>query len=150
MRKQSDKQNRAVRRILIAVGGAMIAALGLIATPAQADHAHKHKHHQKQHVVKRHPVHYRGPVPLPPRVVRAPRRVVVPSVIRTRQVESYRPYYGGRVHYGPHRHDHDVYYFPVYRDHRYVHEAHYYCNGHRVSGVHVAYQGPNLSFRISF
>jgi hypothetical protein len=128
----------------------MIAALGLFATPALADRGHKHKQHPKHHVVKRHPVHYRGPVPLPPRVVRAPRRVVVPTVIRASRVESYRPYYAGRVYYGPHGHDHDVYYFPVYRDHRYVWEAHHYCDGHRVSRGHVAYQGPNLSFRISF
>lgn len=152
MRKQAMNPNRKLRRTLIALLGTTIAASWLFAAPALAGHKHKHKHkhHHRHHATLKRPVYYRGPNPLPPRVIHAPRRVVVPTVIRTRHIETYRPYYGGYVYYGPHRHDHDVYYFPVYRDHRYVYEPHFYCDGHRVKLNHVTFHGSNVSFRIAF
>jgi hypothetical protein len=90
---------------------------------------------------------------LPPsRILRAPRRVVVPTTIRRGHVEPYRPYYAGQVYDRVHRHDHAVYYFPVYRGHRYVYEPHFYCDGHRVRvrTNHVAFHGDHISFRIAF
>ena len=150
MSNQDTSKKKALRRTLIAVGGTMVAVLWLFATPALAGHKHKHKHHHGHQMTLKRPVHYGRHVQLPPRVIHAPRRVVVPTVIRTRHVETYRPYYGGRVYFGPHGHDHELYYFPVYRDHRYVYEPHYYCRGHRVSANHVAYHGPNVSFSIAF
>jgi hypothetical protein len=145
-------KKRALGRILIVAGATMIAALWLFATPALAGnkHKHKHKHHPRQHVKVMHPVHHHRPAPPPPRIYRAPRRVVVPTTIRRGYVEAYRPYYAGRAYHRPHGHDHEVYYFPVYRDHRYVYEPHYYCDGHRVRTNHVVYHGSNISFRIAF
>lgn len=152
MRKQAMSKKKALRRTLIAVGGTMIAALWLFATPALAGpkHKHKHKHHHQHHMKLKHPVHYDRHVLPPLRLLRTPRRVVVPMTIRRGYVEAYRPYYAGRVHHRPHGHDHEVYNFPVYRNHRYVYEPHYYCDGYRVRTSHVTYHGDNVSFRIAF
>ena len=150
MRKQDMNKNRAIRRTLIAVGGTMVAVLWLFVTPAFAGHKHKQKHHHRHQMTMKRPVHHGRYIQVPPRIHRAPRRVVAPTVIRRNHVDNYRPYHGGRVFYGPHRHDHEVYYFPVYRDHRYVYEPNYYCDGHRFRTNQVAYHGPNVSFRIAF
>lgn len=154
MRKQVMSKKTNFRRTLIALGGTMIAVLWLFATPTLAGHKHKHKqghkHHKRHHVKLKRPIHYDRHVLPPPRILRAPRRVVVPTTIRRAQVEANRPYYAGQVYDRVHRHDHAVYYFPVYRDHRYVYEPHYYCDGYRVRTNHVAYHGDNVSFRIAF
>jgi hypothetical protein len=152
MRKETMNKRKALSRTLIAVGGTMIAALWLFATPALAGHKHKnkHKHQHRHHVKLKRPVHHHRQVLPPPRIMRAPRRVVVPTTIRRGYVEAYRPYYAGRAYDRFHGHDHEVYYFPVYRDHHYVYEPHHYCGGHRVRTNHVAYRGGNISFRIAF
>ncbi len=49
----------------------------------------------------------------------------VPSRIPVYRVESYRPYYMGRVYFRPHRHVHAVYAFPV----RGAYVPHVYCEG---------------------
>jgi hypothetical protein len=152
MRKQAVIKKKTLRRTLIAVGGTMIAALWLFAIPASAGPKHKpkHKHHHGHHVKVKRPMHYNRHILPPPRVLRAPRRVVVPTTMHRGQVEAYRPYFAGRAYHRQHGHDHAVYYFPVYRDDRYVHEPHYYCEGQRVRTSHVAYHGDNVSFRIAF
>lgn len=154
MRKKTMSKKKALSRTLIAVGGTMIAALWLFATPALAGpkhkHKNKHKHHRSHHIELKRPVHGHRHVLPPPRIFRAPRRVAVPTTLRRGYVEAYRPYYGGVAYHRPHGHDHEVYYFPVYRDHRYVYEPHYYCDGHRVRTNQVAYHGNNVSFRIAF
>ena len=150
MRKKNMSKKKVLGRTLIAVGGAMIAALWLFATPAMAGHKHKPKQHRQHHVKVKRPVHNHRHVLPPPRILRAPRHVVVPTTIRKGYVEAYRPYYGGLAYHRPHGHDHEVYYFPVYRNHRYVYEPQYYCDGHRLRTSQVAYQGSNVSFRIRF
>jgi hypothetical protein len=150
MRKQDMSKKIALRRTLVALGGTLVAVVWLFATPALAGHKHKHKHHNRHQTTLMRPVQYGRHVQVPPRILHAPRRLAAPMVIRRNHVENYGPYHGGRVFYGPHGHDHEVYYFPVYRDHRYIYEPHYYCGGHRVSTSHVAYHGPNVSFRIAF
>jgi hypothetical protein len=152
MRNETMSKKTALSRTLIAVGGAMIAALWLFATPALAGPKNKPKHekHRQHHVKLERPVLPHRHVLPPPRVLRAPRHVVVPTTIRRGYVEAYRPYYGGVAYHRPHGHDHDVYYFPVYRDHRYVYEPHYYCDGRRVMPNEVAYHRSHVSFRIAF
>ena len=150
MKNKSMSNKKARSRILIAVGGTMIAALWLFATPALAGHKHQTKHHPRHHVELKRPVVQHRHVLPPPHVLRAPRYVVAPTTIRRGYVEAYRPYYAGLAYHPTHGHDHEVYYFPVYRDHRYVYEPHYYCDGHQVRTNHVAYHGSNVSFRIAF
>jgi hypothetical protein len=157
MKKNEIHVRSTRRRILIGIGGTLVTLVWLLATPALAHPGHHHKHkHKNRHahgqVLHRH--HQRVVVKRPVYTVRElpppSRRVVVPTVIRRGRVETYRTYYGGRIYYGPHRHHHEVYYFPVFRDRRYVYEPHYYCDGHRVRTTRVTYHGPHISFGIGF
>jgi hypothetical protein len=80
---------------------------------------------------------------------RAPERFAVPIVIRHTMVEVYDPYYRGEAWYGPHRHDHQVYYFPVAVEHGTVYEPHFYCRG-GLFRHQVAYAGPRLRLSLGF
>jgi len=55
------------------------------------------------------------------------RRFNVPRHIYRRHYGDYGSYYRGSVFYGPHRHHHRVYYFPVYIDGFVQYQPHAYC-----------------------
>ncbi len=139
------------RKALAALIVTIALGVSLIALPAQAggNSKHKHKHHRR-HVRDSYVHVHRADPPRPFVRVYRPGRFVAPVVIRTPHVERYRPYYRGRVHYGPHRHDHYVYYFPLWSDDRYAYRPHYYCSGELYHVDHLAYRGPRVSFRIAF
>jgi hypothetical protein len=140
-----------------------IAIVALVCTPAMAGgrhhrhakgrhhkghriHAHHHHahraHHGRTHAARGRYVAYTGG----PRVRAA---FVIPGHIGRGHVELYRPYYHGRTYFGPHRHYHAVYHFPVHTPAGYVWRPHSYCGG-RLHTAHVAYHGPRMSIRVSF
>ncbi len=114
-----------------------LAALSLtLLTPAMAGGTRRHSgHHGKHHVsFSRHHAQYgnhfydrhrlRGHGP-----VRGHRTFVVPGYLTRTALATYRDYHHGRIYYGPHRHHHTVYNFPVYTNAGWVSRPHYYCNG---------------------
>lgn len=59
---------------------------------------------------------------------RAHRLLDLPRRIHARHVSEFRNFYSGRSYYGPHRHFHKVYRYPVYVGHRVVYRPYSYCN----------------------
>ncbi|HXV76414.1 MAG TPA: hypothetical protein VD788_08840 [Candidatus Polarisedimenticolaceae bacterium] len=112
----------------------------LLATAADA-HPRHHKHHGK-HGHGHHSRHVVARV--------APRPFIVPEVISLRYVDSYRPYFDGRVYHREHRHYHDTYAFPVYVDGHWQTASHSYCSGRRLPDSYVSFSGPRVSFGIRF
>lgn len=98
--------------------------------------------------------HYREPYSRP----RGP-RFVVPRRIQVGYHDSYYdPYRHGRAYYGPHRHYHEVYFFPVVVGGLYRYQPYYYCEGalYSAGAYFDGYAGPPrrsglwFGFRIGF
>jgi hypothetical protein len=150
---------RSIRRLLLS----SVAVLGLTlgSLPAAAGHAddddeyddrHSRRHFHGRSCGHDEHDHYRHEhrgTGHGRRVYRAPARFIVPTVIRPAAVGVYEPYYRGEAWYAPHRHDHDVYYFPVAVEHGYVYEPHFYCRG-GLFRHQVAYAGPRLRLSLGF
>ena len=131
-----------------AAAGAVLLAVALLgAAPASAGRRHPRAH--------RHagpPPHarvHRVPVVVPHR---APvwRPVVVPRVLVPRAVVEVAPYRSGRVWYGPHRHRHELYRFPVVVGGVRTWRTEAYCGGRLVPDAHVTIAGPRFSLHVAF
>lgn len=72
----------------------------------------------------------------------------VPQVITVEHRGDYRPYYKGRSYYGPHRHYHNSYRFPVYVNGAVVHRPYAYCGDQLFVTSAVAL--PQLAIGFSF
>lgn len=155
--------HRTTSRILGAAGAALLASVLLVPAavagpghghhgpPAHARHG-AHGHHDRHDGPQRHHRRHVSPAPrygYDYRVAPAPRRgFVVPTrIVRPARYDSY---YHGDVWYGPHRHSHRVYYFPVLVEGRWVPRAHFYCGDRAFDAVHAEFHGPRFSIRLSF
>ena len=121
----------------LVLAGAAIAALSLAATPAVA-HGHGRGRHGDAHGHAGHGAVY-APGP-------AYRPVAVPHRIVYRDVRAYRPWYAGTSWYGPHRHAHAVYRFPVYVNGAVVVQPYTYCGEHAFVSAGVAF--PRLALDV--
>lgn len=78
-------------------------------------------------------------------------RFIVPRHIHRHHVGLYRPYYSGRAYFGPHRHYHVVYYFPVATPYGYYeYRPHFYCDGKLFIGGEFESHGSHIGFSLSF
>ena len=98
--------------------------------PAGEALAHDHGRHGRHGHGHRHPGHG---APLhhvvAPRVLAAPAGFIVPPRLTPSFVYSSRPYLAGDFYYGPHRHRHVVYSFPVVVGGAVAYRPHVYCGG---------------------
>jgi hypothetical protein len=146
----------------------VVASLALLAaaTPALADHRktdHRHRHdayddqrrvtgHARYGYSSHHAPTHRGHVRYEQHHrydSHARHAFVVPHEIHRAIQADYVPYHHGATWYRPHRHHHEVYYFPVQTEHGYAYRPHYYCEGSLVD-LHPAYRGSRFSIRVSF
>ena len=56
----------------------------------------------------------------------------------------------GRSYYGPHRHYHEVYHFPVHTDHGRYFRPHVYCQGDLYGTRALTFRSPRVSFHFDF
>jgi hypothetical protein len=70
----------------------------------------------------------------------------VPQWIPAQSRGTFHSYFAGRVYYGPHRHFHSVYQFPVFVDGAVVNQPYTYCGDQRF--VSVAVPLPRLAFNV--
>jgi hypothetical protein len=114
-----DRRRRSVFPALVAVAGA---ALAVVPRPAQADLPAPWEVHQevREHVhdVLRH-------------LVRIPER------IHAHHREHLEVFFGGTEYYGPHRHHHRVYRYPVRVGHEVFYRPYAYCGDHLFTTVAV-------------
>jgi hypothetical protein len=76
-------------------------------------------------------------------------RFHVPVVIASHHYDTYAPYHHGSFYHPAHRHDHEVYYFPVLVDGAWHRRPHAYCGG-RLFDRQVTFHGRRVSFGINF
>ena len=130
---------------LTTIAAALFVSAALAASvPAEAGRKHRHGGHRNGHGHR----HTHGVVVHPAPI--APRVFVAPRVITAPYVSTYRPYYYDHVWHTGHRHDHDVYYFPVRAEFGYTTEPYVYCGGRLYGSGYVAYEGPRVSVRLAF
>lgn len=77
------------------------------------------------------------------------RHFEVPTVIVRADVGLYEPYYHGRTWFGPHRHYHTAYYFPVLTERGWQPRPHFYCNG-KLHERYIAYSGPRFGLSVRY
>ena len=145
---------------MVWAGGLALAA-ALFVSPASAGHKHA-KHHKQRHEQHQkskhhgyadhesHPSyllrHYHQPVS---HGAHGHRTFLVPPTIHPTDLGVYSAYYEAQVYYGPHRHYHTVYRFPVRASVGYVYQPHFYCGQEPYHGQ-VTYHGPRLSVALRF
>ena len=127
------------RRAVLWIGTIALAAL--LAAPAFAHppgHANKHKrkHHRQMH-------HARIYAPPPARWAGPPRR------IEHRHARQYRPYFVEAAWFGPHRHRHAIYEFPVAGPAGYARGRQAYCDGRLFIEQDYRRPRPRPRFRVS-
>ena len=76
----------------------------------------------------------------------APHYSTVPRWIPVESRSTFRPYFSGRVYYGPHHHYHTAYQFPVFVNGVVAYRPYYYC-GDQVF-VSTAFPLPRLAFGV--
>lgn len=157
MKRENKNLITRTRTVLLSIAAVATLAL-LLPTGAEAGqrhgksrHHHKHKRHHVQRVyrpapVKVHVHHPRHHGRYVGRAFHVPRRIV------RRQFEAYNPYFHGKIYFAPHRHRHDVYYFPVRTRFGWEYRPHYYCRGELFLDTrgHVSYHGRNVSVHLDF
>lgn len=151
---KTTKTNVRSRGTRIALAATLVAAAALaFSGDALAGGKHKHfKSHGHGHGHSHGAVVY---VPAPVRI--AP--IVVPTRIYAKKAYRYDPYFVENAWYGPHRHVHAVYRFPVETRHGIVYRPYGYCDGHLVEEVYlpaprprgyVTFGGENFRIGIGF
>lgn len=129
-------QHRTLRSRATVLGLAALSCMLL--APALAHDTHRHsRHHGDRHVTPpphharygshvydRHHVRSHGNGH-----ARTHREFVIPVHLTRTALRTYRNYHRGQTYYGPHRHHHAVYDFPVYTDAGWAYRPHSYCNG---------------------
>jgi hypothetical protein len=74
-----------------------------------------------------------------------------PRQLHRNHVRTYRPYYSGRTYFRPHRHNHQVYYFPVASPYGYYeYRPHFYCGNQLFVGGEFGSGGARIGFSFSF
>ena len=115
-------------RALIPVAAAIV-TLALAAAPADArgrGHGHGHGHHKDWHGHRHN--HHQGHYYAPPPVRIHHSAFVVPHTILVPERPRFVRYHRAPVWFGPHRHYHEVYAFPVYDEWGQVaYRPHAYC-----------------------
>ena len=85
---------------------------------------------------------------------RGHRQFEVPRRVHRTHYERYAPYFYGTVFYGPHRHHHRVYHFPVVVDGYATYQPYAYCEGSyyrdHYAGGSLRFGGPRFGFDIRF
>lgn len=121
-------------RFLAAVSTLLLAGFVGMSLPARADHPEKHRkwHRSARHEKRLRAYHHRD----------------VPTILRYSERRALRPYYAGRVFYGPHRHHHVVYHFPVFVGGVVRYRPYTYC-GDRLF-LAVAAPVPRLAISVEF
>jgi hypothetical protein len=112
----------------------LILLLSAIPTVSFADNGHRGRGHAYGHYKKA-------------RVYSAP-SWVVPRHIYVENYNTYQPYFRGRAYYGPHRHYHSTYQFPVYVNGFVVYRPYAYC-GDQIF-ISASAPLPRLAFNVSF
>jgi len=145
---------QALIRRLPAAGTALGVAGFLLfstATPAPAlanghpvHSQHPGKGHYKKAKHHRHQIH-RGHV-----YVSGARFVAPPRIVVAADVRAFGPYYQGRIYYGPHRHHHAAYLFPVATPYGVAYQPHYYCGGELHTRARVSFNSPGFSVSVGF
>ena len=110
---------------------ALILLLSAIPTVSLADSGHRGRGHAYKKA----------------RVYSAP-NWVVPRHIYVENYNTYQPYFRGRAYYGPHRHYHSTYQFPVYVNGLAVYRPYAYCGDQIFIGASAPL--PRLAFNVSF
>ncbi len=117
----NTNRRRSFFRAALTLGGAIVAAVLLSATPADAHGARGG--------------HYRGGVAVGPRHM-APAHFVVPRAIGPHRGGFYQPYYVGQ-YYGPYHRPYMVYRFPVVVGGSVVYRPYVYSGGQLVIGAAI-------------
>ena len=106
------KSFKMIGRVL-GIGGLAAATLAMTPSPAQAGLPSPIDIHKRVHK----------------RVVKDVRRVLeVPRKIHHSHVNAFKSFYHGRSYYGPHKHHHAVYRYPVYYGGHVSYRPYHYCN----------------------
>jgi hypothetical protein len=151
---------KALIRRLPAAGTALgVAGFLLFSTalPAQAL-AHGHpvhsQHPGKGHYKKakkfKHHNHHRHQIRGGRVYVSGARFVAPPRIVVAADVRAFGPYYQGRIYYGPHRHHHAAYLFPVATPYGVAYQPHYYCGGDLHTRARVSFSSPSFSVSVGF
>lgn len=106
-------RKRMARSMMLA--GAALAAL-ILAAQVPAEAHGKHGHHPRHGAAHAYPYYPSSGA------VYVPRRFYAPDAV------TYRPWFAGQVYYGPHRHYHASYRFPVMVDGAVVYRPYAYCD----------------------
>ncbi len=78
-------------------------------------------------------------------------RFDIPRSIHRRHYREYRPYFDSHVWFGAHRHNHAIYYFPVWNDGYRSYRRYDYCDGELFRPhVSLGYEGRNWGIRLDF
>jgi hypothetical protein len=80
----------------------------------------------------------------------APLAFHAPARMQHHLVAEYRPFFAGDIYFGPHRHYHAIYLFPVQTGHGVVYREFEYCGGDLFFRNQISYSGANVSFNIGF
>ncbi|MCI0408382.1 MAG: hypothetical protein L0191_07445 [Acidobacteria bacterium] len=124
---------RAWKKLAIAIP-TLIVLLSAIPTDSAADSGHRGRGHAYGHYKRS-------------RVYAAP-NWVVPRHIYVENRSLYQPYLLGRAYYGPHRHYHSTYQFPVYVNGFVAYRPYAYC-GDQVF-ISASAPLPRLAFNVTF
>ncbi len=144
---KTPRTRRIVPTLMLAAATAM--AVVVMSPAAQARDRHGHPRHHRSHHDRHghHGDHHRHGLFSH---IRHHSRFVVPQRIHSHDRRDFRPYFRGSLYYRPHRHHHDVYYFPVYTGHGYSYQPRYYCESELFVGGHAGYHGRDFSIHIDF
>jgi len=124
---------RTCRNLAFALPTLML-LLSAMPTDSVADSAHHGRGHAYGH---RQPAH-----------VRMNPGWAVPRRIYVDNRGTYQPYFYGRAYYGPHRHYHTTYQFPVYLNGSVVYRPYSYC-GDQIF-INASVPLPRLAFNVTF
>jgi hypothetical protein len=113
--------------------------------PVHSHHPGKGHHKQIKHY-KHHGHHVRGGHVY----VSRPRFVAPPRIVLAADVRTFDPYYQGQIYYGPHRHRHAVYAFPVATPYGVAYQPHYYCGGELHTRARISFSSPRFSVSVGF
>jgi len=122
-----------LKRFLSTIG-ILIAILAAFPSSSKADHRQRIQRHVHKHMKRLHTTPFVHPA--------VPRRIFVESRSR------YHPYSTGRIYYGPHRHHHSSYRFPVFVNGAVVYRPYTYCGDQVFLSAPIPL--PRLAFSLTF
>ncbi len=157
MRDRMTPEPRRTARWIVPMAATLLASALLLPTMAGREPHHGRGHEQEHHVKHKASGHHAHHDRHPDRHIHGhghgPGWVrgafVVPARLGHAALPTYRSYHQGRAYYGPHRHYHEVYHFPVRVTSGHAYRPYHYCEGDLYGG-HLAYQGVGFGFEVRF